>query len=153
MNLYRFNKQNKALGQSFHDNWTSLLMLLGIAIPLLITIGPGAEALKAVASFGEAGVGAINIVLWVPIVVCLICFIVGRKNLPKNAGGWVDLLKSCHSSFCTVGGVLLSPIFISCGLAEVKDPKVIFRPLITDYVLPLLGVAVLVAYGILPVIR
>ena len=145
--------QIKPLGQSFHDNWTSLLMLLGIAIPLLITIGPGAEALKAVASFGEAGVGAINIVLWVPIVVCLICFIVGRKNLPKNAGGWVDLLKSCHSSFCTVGGVLLSPIFISCGLAEVKDPKVIFRPLITDYVLPLLGVAVLVAYGILPVIR
>lgn len=237
--------QIKPLGQSFHDNWTSLLMLLGIAIPLLITIGPGAEALKAAASFGEAGVGAINIVLWVPIVVCLICFIVGRKNLPKNAGGWVDLLKSCHSSFCTVGGVLLfalaasnvlnavgfdqdlalilqslslpgvlmviltcimialvagplsavattaavgqvaysvfvdagiapicavvafmicistegasppssSPIFISCGLAEVKDPKVIFRPLITDYVLPLLGVAVLVAYGILPVIR
>ena len=199
-------------------------MLLGIAIPLLITIGPGAEELKAAASFGEAGVGAINIVLWVPIVVCLICFIVGRKNLPKNAGGWVDLLKSCHSSFCTDGGVLLfalaasnvlnavgfdqdlalilqslslpgvlmviltcimialvagplsapicavvafmicistegasppssSPIFISCGLAEVKDPKVIFRPLITDYVLPLLGVAVLVAYGILPVIR
>ena len=223
--------QIKPLGQSFHDNWTSLLMLLGIAIPLLITIGPGAEALKAAASFGEAGVGAINIVLWVPIVVCLICFIVGRKNLPKNAGGWVDLLKSCHSSFCTVGGVLLfalaasnvlnavgfdqdlalilqslslpgvlmviltcimialvagplsavattaavgqvaysvlvdagiapicavvafmicistegasppssSPIFISCGLAEVKDPKVIFRPLITDYVLPPFG--------------
>ena len=84
MNLYRFNKQNKALGQSFHDNWTSLLMLLGIAIPLLITIGPGAEALKAVASFGEAGVGAINIVLWVPIVVCLICFIVGRKKTTYN---------------------------------------------------------------------
>ena len=39
--------QIKPLGQSFHDNWTSLLMLLGIAIPLLITIGPGAEALKA----------------------------------------------------------------------------------------------------------
>ena len=46
-----------------------------------------------------------------------------------------------------------SPIFISCGLAEVEDPKVIFRPLITDYVLPLLGVAVLVAYGIFPVIH
>ena len=210
----------------------------------------GLAEVSAVVSVGDAYVaclcaGAINIVLWVPIVVCLICFIVGRKNLPKNAGGWVDLLKSCHSSFCTVGGVLLfalaasnvlnavgfdqdlalilqslslpgvlmviltcimialvagplsavattaavgqvaysvfvdagiapicavvafmicistegasppssSPIFISCGLAEVKDPKVIFRPLITDYVLPLLGVAVLVAYGILPVIR
>lgn len=237
--------QIKPLGKSFHDNWTSLLMLLGIAIPLALTVGPISEALASVESFGSAGVGSINIVLWVPIVVCFICLLVGRKNLPKSAGGWVDLLKSCQPSFCTVGGVLLfalaasnvlnavgfdqdlaailqslslpgivmviltcimvalvagplsavattaavgqvaysvfvdagiapicavvafmicistegasppssSPIFISCGLAEVKDPKVIFRPLITDYIVPLLAVAVLVAYGILPVIR
>ena len=231
------NAGNAGVGQSM-PSCSALYLLVGLA------------EVSAVVSVGDAYVaclcaGAINIVLWVPIVVCLICFIVGRKNLPKNAGGWVDLLKSCHSSFCTVGGVLLfalaasnvlnavgfdqdlalilqslslpgvlmviltcimialvagplsavattaavgqvaysvfvdagiapicavvafmicistegasppssSPIFISCGLAEVKDPKVIFRPLITDYVLPLLGVAVLVAYGILPVIR
>ena len=231
------NAGNAGVGQSM-PSCSALDLLVGLA------------EVSAVVSVGDAYVaclcaGAINIVLWVPIVVCLICFIVGRKNLPKNAGGWVDLLKSCHSSFCTVGGVLLfalaasnvlnavgfdqdlalilqslslpgvlmviltcimialvagplsavattaavgqvaysvfvdagiapicavvafmicistegasppssSPIFISCGLAEVKDPKVIFRPLITDYVLPLLGVAVLVAYGILPVIR
>ena len=237
--------QIKPLGQSFKDNWTSLLMLLGIAIPLLLTVGPIANALKGIEAFGEAGVKSINIVLWVPIVVCIICLFVGRKNLPKNGAGWVDLLKGCQSSFCTVGGVLLfalaasnvlkavgfdaalstllqslalpgivmviltvimvalvagplsavattaavgqvalavfvgagidplcaimafmicistegasppssSPIFISCGLAGVKDPKVIFRPLITDYILPLLAIAVLVAYGILPVIH
>lgn len=46
-----------------------------------------------------------------------------------------------------------SPIFISCGLAEVDDPKVIFVPLITDYVLPLIGVATLVAVGVLPIIQ
>lgn len=237
--------QIKPLGQSFHDNWTSLLMLLGIAIPLVITIGPVSNALAAVASFGKAGVRSINIVLWVPIVVCAICLIVGWKNLPHSVGGWIDILKGCQSNFSTVGGVLLfalaasnvlnavgfdkdlaailqslslpgilmviltcimialvagplsavattaavgqvayslfvdagiapicavvafmicistegasppssSPIFISCGLAEVNDPKVIFRPLITDYIIPLLGVAVLVAYGILPVIQ
>ena len=237
--------QIKPLGQSFRDNWTSLLMLVGIAVPLLLTVGPISDALTAVTSFGSEGVKSINIVLWVPIVVCLICIIVGRKNLPHSAGGWMDILKSCQPTFSTVGGVLLfalaasnvlntvgfdqdlsailqslslpgvlmviltcimialvagplsavattaavgqvaysifvdagiapicavvafmicistegasppssSPIFISCGLAEVKDPKVIFRPLITDYVLPLLGVAVLVAYGILPVIH
>lgn len=237
--------QIKPLGQSFRDNWTSLLMLVGIAVPLLLTVGPISDALAAVASFGSEGVKSINIVLWVPIVVCLICIIVGWKNLPRSAGGWMDILKGCQSTFSTVGGVLLfalaasnvlntvgfdqdlsailqslslpgvlmviltcimialvagplsavattaavgqvaysifvdagiapicavvafmicistegasppssPPIFISCGLAEVKDPKVIFRPLITDYVLPLLGVAVLVAYGILPIIH
>ena len=238
--------QIKPLGQSFHDNWTSLLMLLGIAIPLLLTVGPISDALAAIPSLGSDGIGSVNIVLWVPIVVCVICLIVGRKNLPRSVGGWVDILKGCQHTFCTVGGVLLfalaasnvlnmvgfdqdlaailqsldlpgivmviltcvmialvagplsavattaavgqvaysifvgtggiapicavcafmicistegasppssSPIFISCGLAEVEDPKVIFRPLITDYILPLLVVAVLVAYGIFPVIH
>ena len=238
--------QIKPLGQSFHDNWTSLLMLLVIAIPLLLTVGPISDALAAIPSIGSDGIGSVNIVLWVPIVVCVICLIVGRKNLPRSVGGWVDILKGCQHTFCTVGGVLLfalaasnvlnmvgfdqdlaailqsldlpgivmviltcvmialvagplsavattaavgqvaysifvgtggiapicavcafmicistegasppssSPIFISCGLAEVEDPKVIFRPLITDYILPLLVVAVLVAYGIFPVIH
>ena len=238
--------QIKPLGQSFHDNWTSLLMLLGIAIPLLLTVGPISDALAAIPSIGSDSIGSVNIVLWVPIVVCVICLIVGRKNLPRSVGGWVDILKGCQHTFCTVGGVLLfalaasnvlnmvgfdqdlaailqsldlpgivmviltcvmialvagplsavattaavgqvaysifvgtggiapicavcafmicistegasppssSPIFISCGLAEVEDPKVIFRPLITDYILPLLVVAVLVAYGIFPVIH
>ena len=238
--------QIKPLGQSFHDNWASLLMLLGIAIPLLLTVGPISDALAAIPSIGSDGIGSVNIVLWVPIVVCVICLIVGRKNLPRSVGGWVDILKGCQHTFCTVGGVLLfalaasnvlnmvgfdqdlaailqsldlpgivmviltcvmialvagplsavattaavgqvaysifvgtggiapicavcafmicistegasppssSPIFISCGLAEVEDPKVIFRPLITDYILPLLVVAVLVAYGIFPVIH
>ena len=238
--------QIKPLGQSFHDNWTSLLMLLGIAIPLLLTVGPISDALAAIPSIGSDGIGSVNIVLWVPIVVCVICLIVGRKNLPRPVGGWVDILKGGQHTFCTVGGVLLfalaasnvlnmvgfdqdlaailqsldlpgivmviltcvmialvagplsavattaavgqvaysifvgtggiapicavcafmicistegasppssSPIFISCGLAEVEDPKVIFRPLITDYILPLLVVAVLVAYGIFPVIH
>lgn len=237
--------QIKPIGVSFKDNWTSLLMLLGIGIPLLVTMGPVSKMLSAITSFGADGLKSINIVLWVPIVVCIICIIVGRNNLPKASSGWVDLLRSCQSSFATVGGVLLfalaasyvlgqvgfdqdlklileslalppvlmicltcimialvagplsavattaavgqiaysifvgagasplaavaafmicistegasppssSPIFISCGLAGVDDPKVIFKPLIFDYVLPILGVAVLVAFGILPIIQ
>ena len=93
--------QIKPLGQSFRDNWTSLLMLLGIAIPLLITIGPISEMLAAHASFGSDGVKSINIVLWVPIVVCIICLIVGRKNLPSSVSGWMDILKSCQPTFST----------------------------------------------------
>ena len=95
--------QIKPLGQSFHDNWTSLLMLLGIAIPLLLTVGPISDALAAIPSIGSDGIGSVNIVLWVPIVVCVICLIVGRKNLPRSVGGWVDILKGCQHTFCTVG--------------------------------------------------
>jgi len=237
--------QIKPFGQSFHDNWTSLLMLAGIAIPLLLTMGPVAKFLTAAESFAKAGVSSINIVLWVPVVVSVICLIVGRKSLPQTGSEWIGLLKGCQPTFATVGGVLLfalaasnvltmvgfdqdlkvllealtlpnlvmiiltcimivlvagplsavattaavgsvafsvfvgagvnpiaavvafmicistegasppssSPIFISCGLAEVDDPKVIFVPLITDYVLPLIGVATLVAVGVLPIIQ
>lgn len=237
--------QIKPLGQSFRDNWSSLMMLVGIAVPLLLTMGPVSACLTAVASFGADGVKSINIVLWVPIVVSMICLIVGRKNLPKGTGEWLELLRGCQQTFATVGGVLLfalaasrvltsigfdqdlkvvleslalpnlamiiiacimvvlvagplsavattaavgavaysiftgagmhpiaavaafmicistegasppssSPIFISCGLAGVKDPKVIFKPLIFDYVIPLIAVAVLVGIGILPVIK
>ncbi|CAB1240431.1 C4-dicarboxylate ABC transporter permease [Ruminococcaceae bacterium BL-6] len=236
--------QIKPIKQSFRDNWMSLLMLVGIAIPLFLTMGPIAAILTSMKSFGKAGVGSINIVLWVPILVSVICLIIGRKNLPHKAGEWVGLAKGSQQTFTTVGGVLLfalaaskvltmvgfdrdlkvvlnslslpnlimiiltcimvalvagplsavattaavgqvaysimvgagvspiaavaafmicistegasppssSPIFISCGLAGVDDPAVIFRPLITDYIVPLLGVATLVAVGIFPVI-
>ena len=76
--------QIKPFGQSFHDNWTSLLMLAGIAIPLLLTMGPVAKFLTAAESFAKAGVSSINIVLWVPVVVSVICLIVGRKSLPQT---------------------------------------------------------------------
>ena len=237
--------QIKPLKQSFKDNWNSLLMLAGIAIPLLITMGPLSNLLKSIESFGAAGVKSINIVVWVPVVICFICILVGHKNLPKNAGGWLDIVKSCQKSFCNVGAVLLlaiaacnvlnsvgfdkdlaavlealqlpgivmiiltciitvlvagplsavattaaigavayqafvsagatplaavaafmicistegasppssAPIFLSCGLADVEDPKEIFGLLIMDYVVPIIFVAVLVCVGILPVIQ
>jgi TRAP-type C4-dicarboxylate transport system, large permease component len=237
--------QIKPIRQSFKDNWTSLLMLAGIALPLFLTMGPIAAFLTSAASFAKEGVSSINIVLWVPIVVSIICIIVGRKNLPQTAGDWITMLRESQPTFATVGGVLLfalsasnvltmigfdqdlkllletlvlpnivmiiltcimivlvagplsavattaavgavaysvfvgagvhpiaavaafmicistegasppssSPIFISCGLAEVEDPKVIFVPLITDYVIPLIAVATLVAVGLLPIIK
>ncbi len=237
--------QIKPLDQSVRDNWTSLLMLIGIAIPLFVTMGPFSKFLTDAVNFGKDAVKSINIVLWVPIIVSIICIIVGRKNLPNKFDGWIKLIRECQKSFATVGGVLLfalaasnvlttvgfdkslkivletinvpnivmiiltciivvlvagplsavattaavgqvafsaftgagvapmnalvafmicistegasppssSPIFISAGLAEVEDPKVMFAPLIRDYVIPLIIVATLVAMSILPIIK
>lgn len=43
-----------------------------------------------------------------------------------------------------------SPIFISCGIAEVSDIPVTFKPLVFHYVIPVVLIGVLVALGYLP---
>lgn len=43
-----------------------------------------------------------------------------------------------------------SPIYVAAGLAQV-DPAKMFRPLVTYFCLPILGVGVLIASGVLPV--
>lgn len=97
----------KRLGQSFKDNGSALLMLVGICIPLLITIGPLSESLKAIESFGATGVKAINIVVWVPILVCIICMIIGWRRLPRTVKGWAEIARSCQKPICSAGTILL----------------------------------------------
>ncbi len=46
-----------------------------------------------------------------------------------------------------------SPIFMSCGLAGVKDVQKIFKPLIFHYVIPVVCVGALIALGIIPIAR
>lgn len=97
----------KPLGQSFRDNGIALLMLVGISIPLIITIGPFSDVLESIVSFGSTGLGAINIVIWVPILVCIICIIIGWKRLPHTVSGWLELAKGCQKSICSAGTILL----------------------------------------------
>ena len=59
-------------------------MFLGIIIPLVVITGPVATLLEGLASFGEDGVDAMNIIIWVPVLIMLICLIEGRKLLPKT---------------------------------------------------------------------
>lgn len=46
-----------------------------------------------------------------------------------------------------------APIFISCGIAEEKDVSVTFKPLVFHYVIPVIVIGILIAYGILPIIH
>ena len=67
-------------------------MFLGIIIPLVVITGPVATLLEGLASFGEDGVDAMNIIIWVPVLIMLICLIEGRKLLPKTLDGWTKML-------------------------------------------------------------
>ncbi|HBN82072.1 MAG TPA: C4-dicarboxylate ABC transporter permease, partial [Ruminococcaceae bacterium] len=70
-------------------------------------------------SFGKKGVKSISIIVWVPILMCIICLIQGRKYLPKSGKGWISLLKETQGNIATVGGIFLFALAGSNVLSKV----------------------------------
>ena len=96
-----------SLGSALKEGGTSLTMFLGIIVPLVVITGPVGNFLKTLPAFGEDGVDAMNIIIWVPVLIMFICIIEGRKLLPKTASGWGKLLSSTAKTCCSCGAVSL----------------------------------------------
>lgn len=112
------NKVDK-LGIAMKKGGTSLLMFLGIVIPLMLTIGPISSVLKNQASFGKNAVKAIDIIIWVPVLIMLICIILGHKMLPKTWKGWSEILSSIAKTCSSSGTVALFAFAGSYALTEI----------------------------------
>lgn len=238
------NDQIRPLNETLRTGGSSLTMFLGCIIPIMLTAGPLSDWLSGLESFGEKAVGAINVIVWVPILITAICLVEGRKYLPKSIKQWSELLLKTRKTCASVGGmsffalagsealtaagfgsdiqILLesltlpkaamilvvgiiialaagplnasatlvalgsvayaamvdagvsplcamtsilvfastegasppssAPIFISCSIAELKDVTVTFKPLVFHYVIPIVCIGMLVAFGILPIV-
>ena len=96
-----------SLSSALKEGGTSLTMFLGIIVPLVVITGPVGNFLKTLPAFGEDGVDAMNIIIWVPVLIMFICIIDGRKLLPKTASGWGKLLSSTAKTCCSCGAVSL----------------------------------------------
>lgn len=96
-----------SLGAALKKGGTSLSMFLGIIIPLVVITGPVGKMLEKIASFGEDGVGAMNIIIWVPVMIMFICLLEGRRLLPKTVSEWSKLLGSTAKTCCSCGAVSL----------------------------------------------
>lgn len=94
------------LGKSFATGWSSLLIFLGILIPVIITIGPLKEYLTAQPGFGKAGMRSVSIIVWIPVIVSWIAILEGRKRLPKTFKGWMDFNISTARSYALVGATI-----------------------------------------------
>ena len=105
-------------GTAMKQGGSSLAMFLGIIIPLVVITGPVATLLEGLASFGEDGVDAMNIIIWVPVLIMLICLIEGRKLLPKSLEGWKKLLLSSAKQCCNCGAVSLFAMASSNALNQ-----------------------------------
>ncbi|EFE12766.1 C4-dicarboxylate ABC transporter permease [Clostridium sp. AM29-11AC] len=108
----------ESLGKAVKKGGSSLFMFLGIAIPLVIITGPVGKVLETVASFGEDAVGAMNIIIWVPVLIMAICMIEGRRFLPKTKEGWFELVSSSAKTCCSCGAVSLFAMAGSNALTE-----------------------------------
>lgn len=96
-----------SLSSALKEGGISLTMFLGIIVPLAVITGPVGNFLKTLPTFGEDGVDAMNIIIWVPVLIMFICIIEGRKLLPKTASGWGKLLSSTAKTCCSCGAVSL----------------------------------------------
>lgn len=105
-------------GVALKQGGSSLFMFLGIIIPLLVITGPVATLLEGLASFGEDGVDAMNIIIWVPVLIMLICLIEGRKMLPKTLDGWTKMLLASAKQCCNCGAVSLFAMASSNALNQ-----------------------------------
>src|SRR5699024_8232733 len=111
------------ISTSLKQGWTSLLIFLGILIPVFITIGPLSEFLSQSNIIGSEGIGAISIIVWVPILITIISLIVGWKTLPKTPGNWFKFLEGSISSFSVIGVILLFSFAASDILKQLHLPE------------------------------
>lgn len=93
--------------KALSEGWTSLLIFLGILIPVLLTLGPISTILKANPGIGEAGVKSVSIMIWVPVLILFISLAVGREKLPKDSKSWYELMKKAAPSFSELAVLIL----------------------------------------------
>ncbi|RKL63366.1 C4-dicarboxylate ABC transporter permease [Thermoanaerobacteraceae bacterium SP2] len=113
----------KPFSQTLRDGWSSLLMFLGIIIPIVVTMGPIAEALSAAKNFGAEALDEISIIVWIPVLISWIALFEGRKYLPKTAAGWYDFIVSSSKRYVVVGATLVfafaaGRVLTKLGLSE-----------------------------------
>ncbi|WP_059104284.1 TRAP transporter large permease subunit [Shouchella shacheensis] len=104
--------------QSLTQGWKSMLIFLGIIIPVAVTIGPLSDFFAGNQRIGEDAVDAISILTWVPILIIMICLAVGRKALPSSIKGWSSYLQKAVKGFSTIGVILLFAFAASDVLNE-----------------------------------
>lgn len=106
---------------AMNEGWQSLLIFLGVLIPIAATMGPLATILEGNARFGADGLGSISLILWIPILISIITIIEGRKYLPKSFKGWIEFNQESVGKFSEVGALLFfafaaSRVLINLGL-------------------------------------
>lgn len=109
------------LRQTFGQGWRSLLVYVGILLPILLTAGPVAEHVSR--TLGEDGFEAISIVVWIPVLVTLSAIVIGWRQLPKTWKGWDTLMDGVAPKYAVIGATLFFAFTAAESLKELGLPE------------------------------
>lgn len=100
-------EREESFGSTFKKNASSLLIFLGILIPLLFQMGPTGDAVKAVLNaHTEKSFSAISLVMWIPILMTFFTILEGWRYLPHHLRGWKEMVKASAPKYSEVGCLL-----------------------------------------------
>lgn len=108
----------RPLKETFKAGWKSLLIFLGIVIPVLLTLGPIAERLKSNVLIGDVAIKSISLMVWVPTLILVISLIVGRGKLPKSFKGMYGFVREIAPMFSELSVVIIFAFAVSDVLGK-----------------------------------
>ena len=123
------------LAKSFSEGWSSLLIFMGIIIPLIINFGPLAKWFLAQESLGAPVMDSISFIVWVPVFMILFTLLVGRNHLPRGKKEWTTFFEKTAPSYYVIGPVLIFTFATSAVLNEIGLTEQL-QTLMTSFALP-----------------
>jgi len=113
--------------EAFKAGWPTLLIIVSILIPIIMTTGPIADYLTSIKTFGSTGVKALSdaILIWIPILASIVIIIVGWRNIPKDAKGLYKLLTGAIKRYDVIGATIFFAFAASKVLDELGLSKVV----------------------------
>ncbi|MFD4628974.1 TRAP transporter large permease subunit [Streptomyces sp. NPDC058284] len=97
----------RPLRQSFGAGWTSLLVLAAVAVPVLLTTGPGSDwATDRLGGLDASD--AVPLLVWLPVMMLIAGLLVERRALPRGAGAWWRMLGEIGPKLGLVGVTMVS---------------------------------------------
>lgn len=107
----------RPLRQSFASGWTSLLVLAAVAVPVLLTTGPGSDWATDRLD-GLDATDAVPLLMWLPVVMLVAGLLVERRALPHGGADWWRTLGEIGPKLGLVGVTMVSAFAASEVLAR-----------------------------------
>ena len=94
------------IGKALRENGSSLIIFLGVAIPLLLTMGPTGAWVKSVLAPTKGAAKAVSLIYYIPLLITFFTIIEGWKSLPHTPAGIWKLVQGSVSRFYDLGALL-----------------------------------------------
>lgn len=114
-------EQRQQLTVAFRQGWATLLLFVGVAIPMIITSGAVAELLS---DHTQTEISkTVSPIFWIPLVLIVMGVLLGWRKLPGSLKDWGKLLEDSIPRFGIVGITVLFAFAGANALASTGLPE------------------------------